>query len=126
MFYHVQHSISIVADEDAAAPVLGLILLIAVVFTLAVTVLLIGQNFGSKVNQGPYVGFEPDFNDQTLTVVNIDRGPIYWQDMTVQGCTPPTTTGLVAPGQTLTACEGQITIAHSRSETTLYMEFFNG
>lgn len=105
--------------DDAVSPVIAVILMVAITVVLAATVFVLVAGIGKETKLAPKMVLHEDKGTSTLTVYQADANQ-KWSEWTVTGCTSPTGTDTVDPGDQLTACSGRVTVSHKESGTLVY------
>lgn len=106
-------------DEHAVSPVIAVILMVAITVVLAATVFVLVSDIGGKNPPAAQITWNKDVSAKTLTVSSAADSHYHWSDMTVTGCTAPTT-GNVTAGNTLTACAGHVKISYKPANALIY------
>lgn len=99
------------------APVIGVILMVAITVVLAAIVFILVQNLSEKPADRPTVAFTKQ-SPTSYMVASADTG-LVWEDFTVTGCdTVPT--GSLDAGDMLEACGTSVVVAHTPSNTVVW------
>ena len=106
-------------QDEAVSPVIGVILMVAITVTLAVVVLVLVSRLASDpASAPPSVAMQTNDYGDTFTVLQADDN-LAWTDFTASPCTT-IPTGQVKAGDTVSGCNGQISLVDTRSNTLVY------
>lgn len=110
-------------DERAVSPVIAVILMVAITVVLAATVFVLVSDIGTQP-AGPQVSFVRDNAAKSLTVSGVSDGVYEWGEFVIQGCTAPAGNDTVSAGDSLTACNGNVKVIHTPSNSLIYQTEF--
>jgi archaeal type IV pilus assembly protein PilA len=111
---------TILADDSAVSPVIGVILMVAITVVLAAVVFFLVNGLTAQDEAAPEMQLYA--RGDSLMIQGADHG-IPWSDLLVTGCINGNT-GNVTAGQTLTDCAGSVTITHTPTNQLIYSHQF--
>ena len=105
-------------NECAVSPVIGVILLIAIVVAVAAVAFTYFGGIITVREETPIIVFDQNNMDDTLTVINADHF-LDWDDVDVIGTANPPLSGTIEAGDEITGCAGTVQLIWEPTNTIL-------